>query len=174
MKRTILFHQALRSIFSTAAILYLLLSHLTREFQSRRGTKNFINICFFFIAFVKLRVYEELMGYSNRSNTGNRRCRNLITISRCCCRCSKETGLLTSISGFLNTNGNRLFFRTIPLQSYSRIFSSPTQQSALFKHSGQRFNSLVVGSEHPHNGHSFLVVFSFLRSNISFFGNISR
>ena len=88
--------------------------------------------------------------------------------------CSKETGLLTSISGFLNTNGNRLFFRIIPLQSYSRIFSSPTQQSALFKHSGQRFNSLVVGSEHPHNGHSFLVVFSFLRSNISFFGNISR
>jgi hypothetical protein len=88
--------------------------------------------------------------------------------------CSKETGLLTSISGFLNTNGNRLFCRTIPLQSYSRIFSSPTQQSALFKHSGQRFNSLVVGSEHPHNGHSFLVVFSFLRSNISFFGNISR
>src|SRR5437879_5532404 len=82
--------------------------------------------------------------------------------------CSKETGLLTSISGFLNTNGNRLFFRTIPLQSYSRIFSSPTQQSALIKHSGQRFNSLVVGSEHPHNGHSFLIVFSFLRSNISF------
>ena len=59
-------------------------------------------------------------------------------------------------------------------KSYSRIFSSPTQQSALFMHSGQRFNSLVVGSELPHNGHSFFVVSSFLRRNISFFGNISR
>jgi len=111
------------------------------------------------------------MGYSNRSNTSKRRCRNLITISRCCCRCSKETGLLTSISSFLNTNGNRLFFRTIPLQSYSRIFSSPTQQSALFKHSGQRFNSLVVGSEHPHNGHSFLVVSRYFNSS-SFINNV--
>lgn len=59
-------------------------------------------------------------------------------------------------------------------KSYSRIFSSPTQQSALFIHSGHRFNSLVVGSELPHNGHSFFVVSSFLLSNISFFGNISR